>query len=118
MWSLSILVACIMYSHAIRRGWLRTRRLLTGRSAFVSTPLREFLKACFSYNHKKLLDSDGVMRLEFFKDFNWKEVMACNLKPPYYPSKLEIFVAKKKCKFDPLNPLLVTHSDRVITDVD
>ncbi|KAL5105176.1 Protein kinase C delta type [Taenia crassiceps] len=107
IWSLGVLVACIMYGYATALDWLGTRRFMKGHLPNVSTPLRKFFKACLTHNYNKRLNIDGVKRLEFYKDVNWREVIACKLEPPYRPFDLEVFAAKKKCNFDPFNPLLV-----------
>ncbi|KAL5969266.1 hypothetical protein TSMEX_002999 [Taenia solium] len=50
----------------------------------VLTPPRKFLKACLTHNHNNCVDIGGVERLDFYKDVNWKKVVAWKMEPPYY----------------------------------
>ncbi|KAL5964325.1 Protein kinase C beta type [Taenia solium] len=98
VWSLSVLLACIIYGHAAAQDWLHSCRFMTGRLPNVSAPLRKSFKACLTLNHNKRVGIDGVKRLEFFKHVDWEEVVTCKVKPPNRPSDL-----KAKEKFDPVS---------------
>ncbi|KAL5103931.1 Ribosomal protein S6 kinase alpha-1 [Taenia crassiceps] len=107
VWSLGVLLATIMYGHARVEDWLRTLRFMTGRLPNVSTPLRQFFKACLTRNHRRRLDIGGVKCLDFFKDVDWEEVAACNTQPPYYPSEFEVSAIVEDFNLDPHDPLLL-----------
>ncbi|KAL5971740.1 Serine/threonine-protein kinase Sgk1 [Taenia solium] len=94
--SLDVLVTTIMY----------------GRLPNVSASLRQFFKACLTDNHKRRLDIDGVKCLDFYKDVNWEEVVACKMEPPYHPSELEFSAALENLDLDPYDPLLLAAAYR------
>ncbi|KAL5961044.1 hypothetical protein TSMEX_011216 [Taenia solium] len=83
--SLGVLVTTIMYGH-VR------------------------VKACLTSDHKRHLDIDGVKCLDFYKDVNWEEVVACKMEPPYHPSEFKISAAVEDFNLDPHDPLLLTAS--------
>ncbi|KAL5960578.1 Ribosomal protein S6 kinase alpha-2 [Taenia solium] len=107
VWSLGILVASIMYGEVRVEDWLHTFRFTTGRLPDMSAPLRQFFKACLTGNSKRRLDIDGVKCLDFYKDVNWEEVVACKMEPPYYPSEFEFSAAAENFNLDPYDPLLL-----------
>ncbi|VDK42851.1 unnamed protein product [Taenia asiatica] len=88
--------------------WLRTYRFTTGRLPNVSTPLRQFFKACLMHNYARRLDIDGVKCLDFYKDVNWEEVLTCRMEPPFHPSEFDVSAAVGKFDHDPYDPLLLT----------
>ncbi|KAL5967178.1 Ribosomal protein S6 kinase alpha-2 [Taenia solium] len=107
VWSLGILVASIMYGNVAVEEWLHTYRFATGRLPNVSTPLRQFFKACLMHNYERRLDIDGVKCLDFYKDVNWEEVLTCRMEPPCLPSEFDVTAAVEKFDLDPHDPLLL-----------
>ncbi|EUB57674.1 RAC-beta serine/threonine-protein kinase [Echinococcus granulosus] len=107
VWSLGILMACIMYGHVTVHNWLCTGLLLEDCLPNASIPLRNFFKACLRRNHNTRVDIGGVKRLEFYKDVKWEEVVACTMKPPYHPSKLAVFTPRRKYNLNPYDSRLL-----------
>ncbi|KAL5967180.1 Serine/threonine-protein kinase Sgk1, partial [Taenia solium] len=107
VYSLGVLVAAIMYGRDTVEDWLNTYRLMTGGFPNVSPPLRQFFEACLTDNHKRRLDIDGVKCLDFYKDVNWADVMACKMEPPYHPSEFRFSAGARKLALDPYDPLLL-----------
>ncbi|CDS37809.1 agc family protein kinase [Echinococcus multilocularis] len=107
VWSLGILMGCIMYGSVTVENWLRNGRHREGRFPKLSKPLQDFFKACLTHDHRRRVDIAGVKCLKLYEGVNWEEVMVCNMEPPYHPSKLHLSAALREFNLDPHDPLLL-----------
>ncbi|EUB54095.1 Serine/threonine-protein kinase Sgk1 [Echinococcus granulosus] len=107
VWSLGILMGCIMYGSVTVENWLSNGRHREGRFPKLSKPLQDFFKACLTHDHRRRVDIAGVKCLELYEGVNWEEVRVCNMEPPYHPSELHLSAALKEFNLDPHDPLLL-----------
>ncbi|KAL5960575.1 Ribosomal protein S6 kinase alpha-2 [Taenia solium] len=107
IYSLGILVATIMYGCERVEDCLNKNRFMAGSLPNVSAPLLQFFEACLTENPKRRLDIDGVKCLDFYKDINWEDVVACKIEPPHHPSEFEFSAAEEHFNLDPYDSLLL-----------
>ncbi|VDK20821.1 unnamed protein product [Taenia asiatica] len=104
VWSMAILMAVMVAEDCelAKRGQWSVRNF-----EHLTPSLQSFFKCCLRSNHEARPSIDEVKDFPFFSDVKWDKVAACETRPPYKPSDLNLFKDETKFEFNPRDPLIL-----------